>query len=214
MDTKKFRVSSLPRPLLVLRAVTRWVLSRKEQHRAEGPSGTQSAPHIAAASSCANLHVTNAPWGLVELPMLELSTPLPPRLMHFAGCSFPRSFRSSRSRRCCPTRTTRRTTGSGPSSTWTPLTCASRPWRPLRRRGKSMPTVWMSMSEVLVSWTPFITCALLVSSSKILPHPCNEQPQTALPVPISSIELLPGVLHRVVAVVCDLQIDPVTFCFP
>ena len=83
LDTKKFRVSSLPRSLSVLQVVTGWVLSWKEQSaaessRAEGPSGAQSALRIAAAGSFANLRVTNAPLRLAELPVLELSPLLPP----------------------------------------------------------------------------------------------------------------------------------------
>lgn len=83
LDTKKFRVSSLPHSLSVLLIVTRWVLSWKEQSavessRAEGPSGAQSVLHIAAAGSFANPRVTNAPWRLSELPTLELSPLFPP----------------------------------------------------------------------------------------------------------------------------------------
>lgn len=49
LDTKKFRVSSLPHSLSVLQVVTRWVLSWKEQNavessRAEGPWGGPACP--------------------------------------------------------------------------------------------------------------------------------------------------------------------------
>lgn len=88
---------------------------------------------------------------------------------------------SSRSRQCCRTRMTRRITGSGRSSTWTPLTCAFPPW-PLRlHRGKSMLTAWMSTSEGRVR-TP-CTCALAVSSCQTLPQPLQGSSPTALPVP-------------------------------
>ena len=175
LDTKKFRVSSLPRSVAVQHVVTGGVLSWKEQSaagssRAEGPPGARSALRIAAAGSFANLRATVAPLGLAELPTLELSPLLPPCLVRFARCSFPAVVPSSRSRRCCPTRTIRRITGSGPSSTWMPLTCAYPPWRLLRRRGKSMRTAWMSTSEGPVRWTPF-TSVVLVSSSEILPYP-------------------------------------------
>lgn len=48
-----------------------------------------AALRIAAAGSFANSHVTNAPLRLAELPTLELSPLLPPRLVRFARCSFP-----------------------------------------------------------------------------------------------------------------------------
>lgn len=83
LDTKKFRVSSLPHSLSVLQVGARWVLSRKEQgaaegSRAEGPSGAQPAPCVTAAGSFANLRVTSAPLRLAELPTLGLSPLLPP----------------------------------------------------------------------------------------------------------------------------------------
>lgn len=42
--------------------------------------------------------------------------------------------------------TTRRTTASGRSSTWTPLTCESPPLLPHRLRARLKMTAWMSMS--------------------------------------------------------------------
>lgn len=46
---------------------------------------------------------------------------------------------------------TRPTTGSGPSNTWTPPTCACPPWRPHRRRARPTRTAWTSTSAGLVS---------------------------------------------------------------
>lgn len=54
----------------------------------------------------------------------------------------PTPFYSSRSPWSSLTWTTRQTTGSGPSSTWTPPTCECLPWPPRLPRARRMPTAW------------------------------------------------------------------------
>lgn len=117
---------------------------------------------------------------------------------------------SLRSRQCCQTQMTRRITGSGHSSTWTPLTCAFPPWPPRLHRGRSMLTAWMSTSEGRVR-TP-CTSAL---SAHVKPSlsPCRgTAPQPSLS--LAGAESLLQAVHHGVAVMCDLERDPVTFCFP
>lgn len=141
LDTKKFRVSPLPHSLCC------------SHRRSRGPSG----PLIAAPSSS----VTNTHLGALQ------SFPAQPWC--FSGSSLPAVALSLRSRRCCRTRMTRRITGSGHSSTWTPLTCAFPPWPRHLHRGKSMLTAWMSTSEGRVR-TPCAS-AVAVSSRHTLPQP-------------------------------------------
>lgn len=55
--------------------------------------------------------------------------------------------------------TTRRTTASGPSSTWTPPICASPPLLPLPLRARLRMTAWMSMSgDQVGDWSLTYCC--------------------------------------------------------
>lgn len=55
LDTKKFRVSSLPHPLSVLRVVARWVLSWKEQSAVKAAERRDLRRLVCAAHRCCRL---------------------------------------------------------------------------------------------------------------------------------------------------------------
>lgn len=148
LDTKKFRVSYLQDFLAVLQAVTRLAVAQrgralgKQQNRF--PFRARSVLLTSSKSCFPNLLGWQTHLCGLQDFLLQLSSPLVCFLCVSRGAHPLLSSLSSRSRRCCLIQTIRRTTGSGPSSTWMPPTSAYPPWHLLHRRVKSMRTAWTS----------------------------------------------------------------------
>lgn len=178
LDTKKFRVSCLQGSLSTLQQP----LSGLWHGKNRAPWKAAHGMSLGASQGCF-LNLLAMQTHLCSLQNFPPCSSAPPSHAQHLLLSL-----SSRSRRCCPTRMTRRTTGSGLSSTWMLPTSASPPWPLPHHRARSMQTAWMSTYEVQVRLFAF--SSWLVSD----PH-CLWMGSPRAPISIFNALSLPSQPH-------------------